>query len=1179
MCFTALVSLRAPAQQSNWGPAAGTKPAFSVVYTGRLFGYFRYPDEQSTDESGCPSVADTALPVQVAMFRAAVEKFQAGTEWPRVFVSMGDNFAPELLARAMRNRMAGTPYQGQIVAKDLFMPGPHGRSWYATDKTQPDAMRARSLEAGRVPADNVACFMRLVGVNAVVPGQEDFYFGPERLRELARFLAEPGSEDYAPVQMLAANLSISSTVRNPPPSLPSGALPKDVQQALAPSSDIEIQLPGTIMPWLRSVVVKGNSPQATLEAVYDCLAARTDPSDFKLPNTPGNECVQLENEGGDRDAYLLQKATRPSPDFVSEYYTLDPGDNHALCVQHEEKEGRVLTCKLFSVQYPFFQYRPGSSGTTPKPYYLSPEPQGGVAVFGVLDPSLAGYIGEFDDTWMNVDRRFDTHIAITDPIEAVRQELQLCAADQNCVNRRKILLAQMPYYEAMQVGAKIKAFDAIISQPDPQHATGDENTSRTLGPQTQPYLLTPGFAFDTSRKNPLSLNLRSVDVYLESGANGERKQFLASKVYDPAVEAPLRAHVTQPAVHALEAGAARIAGQANPLGSAKNYEDLALTTMQQFCDSDIALLQHRDVFTEFEKATAYWPAGNYGVQQLLEEALWKGDFAFCLAVKGSTIKKMLAESAKFDQEDANDLSLAVERGRGLSTLGITTDPSSGAPVVRGEVVNDNRLYGVAMTDYLAFGDTGYPELSSEAVLPRVRVTSLKSLNRLTGLACERLPESVTQGKCQADQIDASQYFDAIAQMPPDTSPGLSVLRELRIWATHPVQPQPVSSTFLSKNDGTPEGVVEHRGLWWLTLENVSLEYDLSFIRGSDKTIPANFSGINTFSQLSTPESSQLGLWTRIRGGYSFPRFIDFYASGEERYTRAAVRESDASGNGNFGPYQLTLMNNAVRAEFGILSKPLAKRVPIRALVSENLFTQVTDPFDQLTAAIPCVGPNCAPGATTLATLDLGKNFLVMTRVGARLQNNQSWFEAGREYGENIGIPIGYRLQDPGRTVPFSCALSGNYSLSSCVSADPLFTTQSKVLPNLENQGIAGWFMDFHTAAPIYRSKLQLTIDSYGEKFDKRADDTSFNTRFYEDLTVALNVPLWGNLIFAPQVEAFFFQNKVVPGENLLTNHYTFVTSSLKLQYGFDWHRGVGWIRALRYPNGVSTAASPVATAP
>jgi hypothetical protein len=1163
---------------SQWGPAHADSPAYSVVYTGRLFGYFRYPDEQSTKDSGCPSLNQIPPPAQVEQFRSTLRQISSNAH-PDVLVAMGGNFAPELLAREMRNEEAGTLYQGQMVDKDTFTTDAEGRQWQSDFGLAPTNPLHEHANFGKVPSDNVACFMRLVGFNAVVPGQEDFYFGAGRLRQLARFLAQPAMPDYRPVQMLAANLSITSTVHSPAPRLPNGALRKPLQDALKESTQFDIQLPKAVMPWFRTLRITGTSPDT---AFYDCIASRDDPNDFALPLERGNKCTRLQPVTPDPSIYSLLKPANPSANFISDYYTLDPGDNHAICISNGDAGRPATSCKLFSVQYPFFQYAPASSGTTPAPYYVSSTKaangqRSAIAVFGIMDPSLVGMIGQFEDTWLNQDRRFDTRIQITDPVEALRQVLQLCDADANCKSSSKVLLAQMPYYKATQLAAKLGDFDVIIAQADANHATGDETRSKTDSRQKQPFVLTPGTAFDPSRDAALNVNLRTASLYFETGSEGDVNAFLANRVYDSPVK-PAAPLARSGAVNAL--GAAVAGRQKGLPGSAQNYyEELALQSMQRFCGTDIALLQHRDIFTDFQKAVAYWPASRrYEVQQLLDEALWKGDFAFCLPVKGSTLKKMLQESAAFDQEDHDNLSLEIQRGRGLSTLGIAKDPVSGEPLIRGQLVEDNKLYGVGMTDYLAFGDTGYPELSSEAILPRVRVTSLQGLDRLTGLTCQQLPVSLTANDCQTREIQASQYFDAIANRPFDTSPGLAVLRYLRLWATHPLQPQQ-RSAFLAEHAGTHEAEVERRGLWWFTLQNMSLEYDLTFVRGSDEKVPSNFSGINTFPQLSTPESSQLGLWTRARGGYAFRRYIDFYVSGEEKYTRSAVRISDASGNGNFGPYQLTLKDNAVRAELGLLSKPVSNGIPVRALVSENLFTQVADPFDQLAVPVPCNTANCIPGSTTLGTFNLGKNFLVMTRLGARLQNKQSWFEAGREYGENIGIPLGYTIEDVGRPQPFSCALSGNYSLSQCISADPLFTIHSKILSNLINQPIAGWFADLHIAAPIYRSKLTLAVDSYAEIFDKRRDDTSFNTRFYEDLTVSLKVPLWGNLTFAPQVETFVFQNKVIPNQPLVTNHYTFVTSSMKLEYGFDWHRGIGLVRALRYPSGISTSSSPSVPVP
>jgi hypothetical protein len=1144
-----------------------------VIYTGRLFGYFRYPSQQTSDEKGCPDPSTNPLPAEAAQFQAAMRDLSSSSE--PLPVAMGDNFAPELLARSMRNSQAGTPHFGELMSKDLFTPDPSGTVWRRDFDLSSASLRKLSSTQGAVPSDNVGCFLRLIGFKATVPGQEDFYFGAERLRELARFLAEPANGQYRPVQMLAANLLIETKRHHAPPALPLSALPTPIQAALKPGGDVQILLPSAVMPWLPAVTVKS---KLTGFKVFDCPASRDDPRQFDLPGTSQSNCVQLHATSVESAEFKFEKPRHPSANYLPEYYHLDPGDNHAICVELPAPAKSQMHCELFSVQYPFFQYRPDPAGFAPAPYYVDSQ---SVAIFGVLDPSLAGYVGQLNSAWKNEDPNFDTTIAISDPVEAVRQQMAACHMDDRCCHAHKVLLAQMPYYKAMQLAAKLNGIDLVVAEADPGHATGNEAMTRTIDgargsrdSNRSAFVLSPGFVYHSSG-DPLSINLRRVDFYSHPGAGGVVTEGFANTVRDPVVPQPPPFEALHPRGLAVRAAVA--SGTSVSVGSAQSYENLALLAMEKFCGSDVALLQHRDIFTGFEKAIAFWPRDHtYTTQQLLDEVLWKHDFVFCLPVQGSTLKKVMQESDIFDQQDRDNLSFEIEKDRGLSTLGITRDPESQDLLIRGEPVQDQKLYGVAMTGYLAFGDTGYPEFASEAVRPPVRLTSLTGLNRLTGLACLRLPPNPAANACQAEEIQSAQYFDAIRLIPFDTSPGLTALGQLRQWASHPLNEQNIPTMFEKPTD-TPENVVERRGLWWLTLENMSLAYNLTFVRGADQSVPANFSGINSFSQLATPESSQLGLWTRLRGGYSFPRFVDFFASGEERYTRAAVRLATTSGG--FGPYQLTLNNNIVRGEFGLLSKPLFRALPIHALLSENLSTQVANPFQQLSVPVACSGSSCVPGATTLATFELGKNFLVMTRAGARLQNKVSWLEGGREFGENFGIPFGYTLLDPGRAQPYSCAASGNTSLGQCAASDPLFTGASKVLPNLENQRIAGWFLDFHTAAPLYRSKLQLAVDSYGEVFDRRPNDSGFNTRYYEDLTVGLKIPLFGNLTFAPQVELFLFQNKVVPGQQAMTNHYTFVTSSLSLEYGFDWRRGVGWLRALRYPNGVSTAPSPAPPAP
>jgi hypothetical protein len=58
------------------------------------------------------------------------------------------------------------------------------------------------------------------------------------------------------------------------------------------------------------------------------------------------------------------------------------------------------------------------------------------------------------------------------------------------------------------------------------------------------------------------------------------------------------------------------------------------------------------------------------------------------------------------------------------------------------------------------------------------------------------------------------------------------------------------------------------------------------------------------------------------------------------------------------------------------------------------------------------------------------------------------------------------------------------------------------------------------------------------------------------------------------MEAFFYQNKVIPNQTLTTNHYAFVQTSLKLGYGFDWRQGVNFWKALHLSGPANAGATP-----
>src|SRR6266705_967697 len=220
-----------------------------IVYTGSLFGYFRVLDLQSgMTPRGCPILTPIPTPSSASKPDCSSsekddknenQNSKAASQFLKkknrcfenaILVGTGDNFAPRLEARVfdpeakpLLDPLDLKPRNYQPGNKELY-------SWYELTEEQQNATGAKSrwvfydsvkkfpdLEKqlregnGTIPTDNVGCFLAAAGYTAVVPGKHDFYFGPERVRELARFMASiTASKDYKPVQMLGANLVIKT---------------------------------------------------------------------------------------------------------------------------------------------------------------------------------------------------------------------------------------------------------------------------------------------------------------------------------------------------------------------------------------------------------------------------------------------------------------------------------------------------------------------------------------------------------------------------------------------------------------------------------------------------------------------------------------------------------------------------------------------------------------------------------------------------------------------------------------------------------------------------------------------------------------------------------------------------------------------------------------------------------
>lgn len=208
-----------PTTSSN----TSTSGEVNLFYTSQLFGYFREPDLQPRSKlEGCAAWANdpnlkqypTGGPSLAAkIFR---ELWDDISDPGKILVGTGDNLAPVLWARQFdpNQSMNDNEAKGKRTAKELFTWDTDKKEWVPNDRLPGRLLDLLKHGKGTIPTDNAVCFLRHAGYAAVVPGKYDFYFGPDRLRELARLLASETEGAYRPVQMLGANLVIETTWKN-----------------------------------------------------------------------------------------------------------------------------------------------------------------------------------------------------------------------------------------------------------------------------------------------------------------------------------------------------------------------------------------------------------------------------------------------------------------------------------------------------------------------------------------------------------------------------------------------------------------------------------------------------------------------------------------------------------------------------------------------------------------------------------------------------------------------------------------------------------------------------------------------------------------------------------------------------------------------------------------------------
>jgi 5'-nucleotidase, C-terminal domain len=1196
-----------------------------IVYTGKLMGYFRAPSKQPGDATrGCPASENSAAAI----------KFQAVRDNNRdaVLVATGDNFAPQLEARTFS---PPPPRSTSKVPGDDYLPGNKelyywnettiagvtSRNWifYKDLENHPDLKERLTLGTSTIPTDNVGCFLAAARFAAVVPGKHDFYFGVERVRQLARFMASltssdlPGvylAPDYRPPQMLGANLVIKTSSTLAPSSVPSKPKSKWPE-----GSSVRIGDGKSVYPWFSSAVsVKISTPESATvkDAIGGWFKAHPDPSlgavetffhtqaqgatdetkedweklekvahglkeikvcptnDFnEIAKGCGDGCevkpkpegaVSFKPEKPEQITYTISIPANPDPKKPwtqdKKVPTFEPGRNYGLCQTNtESKEPDIETgCQIFSVNRPFLSFprgvvsATGTNYTDPDPFVVVPnaDPNREVAIFGVVDPNITKQIGVLNYTWLNEDQTLKSGLSAEDPAEALKQQLDYfdswyrATHDSREFKGLKILLAQMSPQQAKVLAARLKKFQLVVAEADEQQATSEVKLSTEWNKDLSASALiaVPAPYFGSGLKEDVEGKVHFGMVEAENVSDKWKLQSKEISPLDVNAKFMKDEEVADKIRPSLKSCVAEkfFDKTKYPLKAAETVQLATLCAMRQQLRADVALIQKRD---RFERV----PYGLTDPQQILDHLIWKGDFLTLVYVPGSALKKTLDLSKKYDDEDSDNLSLSDQRLRALESIGFLKPDKD--YVINEKPLDDKTIYAVATTDFIAAGDTAYPDLAAAALNPRTRASQFPNqLQPISGLVCGQLDPTQAKLNCLA-AFPRDSYLDSImvTAAPAPRPPGFGS----KFWNLFPIK--------FADKDGPTTNVsgalnqeVQRRPIWMLSLKNFSFQFNGLNNNDTDISIDNKFGGIAT-SGVNSHENHSMVVGLDLRLVRSRHNYDWFGATGIDYNTKSSDTSSAAPS--------VVQNTNRLTGDAGFLWNLWGGRSSVRwgPVFTFRAETQLAQPFTIFnlnTSSTDTEGRTL----TDQKKISPERSVLLMGRAGLRSQNRTNAFEFGFEQGRELNVLMGYEFVTNGGTV--RCIPDATTSLSKCIK-DAIkagkITKDSVVLSAHQNRPRTGFYWKWNISIP-FNQKLKFELTDEGDfYFADSARDILNDTRFRDISKSSLKFQVFPNLSIGPSLNLLLYQNQTGFDSNFKPIGGDFLsqkTFGFEASFSFNW---------------------------
>ena len=1179
----ATASFSQPAPSAAASPSEDPTP-LRIIYTGKFLGYFRVPSLQPikpTPIGICPDTSSNDSQAAIRFLAGPIDPKDREKYDSAIRVSTGDNFAPQLEARVF-DFVQPNPEEYKPGNKELY-------DWWRDEWVRPGNLpkteqqlleKQKALGSTTIPTDNVACFLAAAKYSAVVPGKHDFYFGAERVRQLARFMASLNQKDFKPVQMLGANLVIKTSPIEAPPT----TTQKPRSRWSDESTVVELREGKSVYPWFSSPVRIQVPIAESLQDDWKAWLESPTPSDLKeflkkkaaeskdeakdkwtklrdevtnlesvwvCPANDSNEVPlgcqrgwqlypQVPKLDGTRINYSMPILPRlpatltTSPGRDLHYATFEPGKNYGLCQRDQNQSANDKEvekgCLSFSIFRPFFNFPReipliGTKYNDPDPFVVirdKADHSRDVAIFGVVDPNIAAEVGLLNFSWSNEDGKLKTVVSAEDPAEALQEEVGYFKEwykrnGWGDFKGLKVLLAQMSPQLARVLVARLPSLEFQVVVTA---ADEEQGTSETT--------LTTEWKSGTSAGTFVAVPLPYYDPKDKKNEGTVHLGMIeASPSSDGKSSKFLGNSLSRVEVPATKSDAASFWKKVEEIlpNCMPRFKLTAETRADRVKWLTLCAMRERlGADVALIQKRDFFDGPDEGsnditdIQHVLDRKIWKGDLLTLMYLPGSALKKALDLSKKFDTDDKNQLSLESEKLRGLEYLGVTKPDKD--YLINEVPLDEKKVYAVATTDYIGAGDTGYPDLATAALDPKTNPSQYPgTLESISGVVCRKLFSNQAEKYCLPD-MHRDTYLDKIAVKAPPSPQPPTFGRKL-----HDLFP------FKSPKDAEPpkkaadalQQRAQHRPIWILSLKNLSLQFSSLNNNLTDADIDQKYGGITTPGITThTNHSITFGLGARLsRSSHRRELFAEIGMDYKEQST----------GVSNTTP-QVAQLTNRVTADLGLIRNFRGGRSPITwgGKLSLHAETTLKQPFTTFTLGTQTVvDPANNIKVQDRLTISQKRAVLLLPRAGLRLQNRANSLEFGFEGGKEIDALSGYRFTTQG-TVD-TCLASAAKSLASCIKSkstppNATIAKDSAASAILEDRWRAGAYWKFTFSIPFSpKVKYDLTqeADFFFVNFHR---DNPTDIRYRDSSKNSLKFMVWPNFSIGPTLQLLFYQNKV-----------------------------------------------------